>query len=193
MQDDLQTFFEHPSSRNYRRARHAILRDGDGRADEADLHELARLCEQGFFVAACEHAAAMMPAWALSPRVHFLAALAAEQRDDSEDVELERFMLAGCLEGLLDTGDGTSRHPYLVSHLADEKDILASLDLHAQVQTLVELGSRRCDVVQCRDGSEIWFDVSAIIKPTRSGKSRPKRSPVLSSGKVARSPAPRAV
>lgn len=164
MRDEFQTFVEHPTAENYLLARDAILSDADGRTRTADLAELAELFGQGDFQAAREKIEGMMPAWALSPRVHFLAAQAAEQLGDDEDADLEKFLFSACLQGLLATGDGSLARPYQVAQTADEYDVLLALGSLAKGQVLVEHGGGHYDVVTCEDGTRVWFEVSDLIR-----------------------------
>lgn len=177
MRDRLQNFFEHPTAENYRCARSAILSSLEGTAGSAELVELVRLCQEGHYESAWEKSDAMMPAWALSPQVHYLAAEAAVHLKNDEDHELEAFLWQTCLQGILSTGDGSQDHPYLVTHLSDEYDVLNVLKLEVESQALVETGSGRYDTVTCCDGSEIWFEVTDLVKlkPLRSRRlSAPK-------------------
>jgi hypothetical protein len=164
MRDEFQTFVELPTAENYLMARDAIVGDAGRCTRTADLVELAELYGQGDFEAAREKIQQMMPAWALSPRVHFFAAQAAEQLGDDEDGELEQFLFSTCLQGLLATGDGSAARPYQVAQTADEYDVLQALGLLAQGQVLVERGAGLYDVVTCDDGSRVWFEVTDLVR-----------------------------
>lgn len=163
MRDELQTFLEHSTAENYRCARSAILSSFDGDAGTDELAELVRIHREGRYENARQKSDAMMPAWALSPRVHYLAAEAARQLKNDEDHELEAFLWQTCLQGILSTGDGSQAHPYLVTHLSDEYDVLDVLQREADSQALVETGKGRYDVITCCGGSEIWFDVTDLV------------------------------
>jgi hypothetical protein len=102
-----------------------------------------------------------LPQWLkLSPRVHELAALAAEQAGDENDAEIERFLFTICVQGILASGDGSVDHPYVAVQLEDETVLLSLLGRDSFSQAVVPVGNRLLDVVLCRDGSEVCFDVT---------------------------------
>jgi hypothetical protein len=162
MRDHYQAFLERPTAAKYRRLRSAIL-SSPVKPDPLALHELERLCRQRQLDKARLRLAAMLPAWALSPRYHLLAAKVAERSGDAEDAELERFAAAACLEGLLETGDGSRRFPYLLSYASDVQDVLQFQRRRAVKQALHEHRGRRYDVVECADGGCCWFDSSGLF------------------------------
>lgn len=107
---------------------------------------------------------AVLPQWLkLSPRVHELAALAAERAGDARDAEIEQFLFRVCTQGILASGDGSLDRPYLAVQLEDEAVLLAILGREAFSQALVAVGSRMLDAVLCRDGSEVFFDVTHLV------------------------------
>ena len=107
------------------------------------------------------------PSKVLSPRVHFLAAEAAQAIGQHAEVELERSLFVLTLQGLLATGDGTRANPYIVCHPSDEHDIVAALGKEAAGQALVEHEGRQCDIIVCSDGREVWFDVTELVAIAR--------------------------
>lgn len=168
MRDEFQAFVEDPTGENFQFARDALLNEFGIRADALDLAELSRLADDGCFDELRTKVQAMMPDWALSPRVHYLAACAAEQLGDDDDAELERFLFTSCLRGLYATGDGSPARPFLVTYVSDESAVVETLGLRARRQTLIERDGSRFDVVTCYDGSEIWFDVTDLLRGAES-------------------------
>ena len=172
MQDDLRTFLEAPSAHTYRRVRESLLEevstlDLPGILSPGSLVELVELASAGKFSTLLARVDDLQPAWALSPRVHFLAAIAAEETGATEIAELERFTFQACLEGILATGDGTAEAPYLITYLSDEYDVLAALGLEPRAQVLVEQRGLLCDVARCLDGEEVWFELTDILHDPR--------------------------
>lgn len=163
MQDLLEAFLEKPTARSYRAARRAILTDPEFRGDPGLLAEVAQLCERQRFAAADDVLARMMPDWALSPRAHGYAAWIAEELGNERDLELAQFLCMACLRGLLATGDGSRRHPYLVTHVSDEYDVASWLGCQVDSQRLAVDGARQYDVLTVEDGREYWFDVSDLL------------------------------
>lgn len=167
MQDELRTFLEAPTAGNYRVVRELLLDEWSEHCSSTALLELAELAAAGQFAAVLEQVETLQPHWALSPRVHFLAAVAAEELEDPELAELEKFVFQACLEGILATGDGSADSPYLITYLSDEYDVLAALGLSPRSQSLVERGDMLCDVVKCDEGEQVWFELSGLIRDPR--------------------------
>lgn len=176
MQDELQAFLEAPSARTYRCVREALLDEVASASSDAlsltALVELTELAAAGEFAAVLARAEELSLAWALSPRVHYLAAVAAEELGDAETAELERFTFQACLEGILATGHGTAESPYLITYVSDEYDVAVALGLEPRSQALVEQPGCLCDVVKCLDGEELWFELTGLVHD-------PRQRPVL--------------
>lgn len=168
---EYQAFLEDPNAATFRRVRSALLQLTPPASRGAELYELVELCAAEKFAEARAKINTMMPHWALSPRVHALAAEVALQLSDDEDAQLEQFIACCCLRGLLASGDGSRAFPYLVTHSSDVHEILKALQQTAQRQSFVPTNDRRYDLVQCDDGSEIWFDV------TEATEARPPLAP----------------
>ncbi|MEX2173931.1 MAG: hypothetical protein WD872_06180 [Pirellulaceae bacterium] len=168
MQRRFTRFVESPSRENYLAVRDAVLRLTPLPIQATDLAELVRMLDAGQFQEVLDRIELLPPSKVLSPRVHFLAAEAAEELGDANAGELERFLFVLCLKGLLATGDGSRGAPYSVCHATDEHDVLEANGYEAAGQTLVEHDGRACDLITCSDGRQFWFDVSALL-------SRPKR------------------
>lgn len=163
MQDEFEAFLIEPTRDAYERARETLLADPAFRADPRDLAEVGELCAAGEFSVARRQIESMLYDWALSPRVHFLAARAAAELGDQEDAELERFTARACLDGLLATGNGSFACPFLVTYPSDEHDLLAVLGQQSRSQQLISCDSGWFDVLTCTDGSERWFDVTDLL------------------------------
>ena len=176
MERQLTAFVERPSRQTYLSVRDAVLRAAPLPLAATDLADLERLLESGAAQEAIDRLDALPPSKVLSPRVHLLAAEAAEAVGDLENGEVERFLFVLCLQGLLATGDGTPGDPYLVCHATDEYDVLEALDLQPAGQKLVEHHGRLCDVLLCTNGREVWFDASPMVpRPKRQRKPAKQR------------------
>jgi len=170
MQNQIAAFVEQPGKRTFLAARDAVLAHSPLPLVAADLAELDRLLDQGEHQALLDRLDTLPPSKILSPRIHFLAAEAADALGHADDVELERSLFVLTLQGLLATGDGTPANPYIVCHPTDEYDVLAALDVEAAGQSLVECNGKLCDVLLCSDGREVWFETSVT-----KVQARPKR------------------
>lgn len=163
MQRQFTRFVESPSRENYLAVRTAVLRRTPLSIEAKELAELVRLLDAGEYRELLDRIELLPATKVLSPRVHFLAAEAAEALGDGEACELERFLFVLCLQGLLATGDGTAACPYSVCHASDELDLLETAGHELAAQELVEHEGKLCDVVTCADGRRVWFDVSALF------------------------------
>ena len=94
--------------------------------------------------------------------MHFFAAEAAAGAGDDDRAELERFLFVVCLKGILSTGDGSAEHPYVICHQSDELDVLEALEKLSVRQTLVQQDNWTCDIIDCQDEKQVYFDVTAV-------------------------------
>ena len=178
MQRQLSAFVDEPSRQTFLAVRDAVLAAAPLPLAATDLAELERLLDSGDPRRVLDRLEAMPPSKVLSPRVHVLAAEAAEALGDVGSGEVERFLFVLCLQGLLATGDGSPAEPYLVCHATDEYDLLEALELEPAGQALVQETGRVCDVLTCTNGREVWFDVTAIMRPAvarRRQKAAPRK------------------
>jgi hypothetical protein len=160
----LQAFVEQPSKTTFLAARDAVLRMSPARIAVWQIAELDRLLEQDDYQSLLDQLDLLPPSKVLSPRIHFLAAEAADVLGNAADTELERCLFVITLQGLLATGDGTKANPYIVCHTSDEYDILDALGREPSRQVIVENAGRTYDVLRCTDGREIWFDLTEVIQ-----------------------------
>ena len=164
MPSALRDFVAEPSRENFLAAREELLAASPRILTGAELDSLSLLADAGDATGLTEALAHLPPIAALVPRVHYYGALAAEARGDEQDLELERMLLVICLRAILMTGDGSEEEPYVVCAASDELDLLDELDLTAASKSLVHRGDSAFDVVQCDDGSKVWFNASAMVQ-----------------------------
>jgi hypothetical protein len=178
MQRQLTAFVERPCQATFMAVRSAVLSQSPLPMAAAEIAELEQLLSQEEYQAVLDRIDALPASKILSPRVHYLAAEAAEAVGDSASVELERSLFVLALRGLLSTGDGTSFNPYVVCHASDEYDILATLGREPAGQSLAEREGRLLDVIVCADGRETCFDVTdVLVRPARRKRSVKPRVP----------------
>jgi hypothetical protein len=118
------------------------------------------LLQQEKFQEALDYLASRMPAWLLNPGIHKLASFALHKLGRTSDASFEYRLAEALLEGILSTGDGSKAHPYYVTSVVDEYDVLEHLGQELQRQTLVEKDACRYDLLACKDGTQVWFDVT---------------------------------
>jgi len=183
MQRQLAAFVEQPTKSTFLAARDAVLNESPLPLMAVEIAELDQLLEQEDYQALLDRLDLLPPSKVLSPRIHFLAAEAADALGHFQDIELERCLFVITLQGLLTTGDGTPANPYVVCHATDEYDILAALGLEPSRQTMIEEGGRRLDVLVCSNGRELWFDVTKTLAQPRVRAQRQRRLPVRRVGR----------
>lgn len=169
MQREFARFVEQPTRTSYLAARDALLAESPLPVDATDLAHLVAMLDAGDYEEAIARLELLPPSAAISPRVHFLAAEAAEATGDDETVELERYLFVICVQAMLATGSGTQAAPYQVCHPSDEYDLLEVLELSPAAQRLEEHDGAMYDVLLCTTGREVWFDLShRMTSPTPS-------------------------
>jgi hypothetical protein len=101
-----------------------------------------------------------LPNLLISPAFHLQFARLCELRGNDERAMMERSIAGVCLRGIPASGSGPAGDPYLVSRTPDEYDVLNYLDKGLGKQALIHDGDKRPDVMRCKDGAELWFDVT---------------------------------
>ncbi|MGA2067312.1 MAG: hypothetical protein ABSG86_20240 [Thermoguttaceae bacterium] len=99
----------------------------------------------------------------LSPRAHMLAARLATAAGDPSAAKKEAAAAKSCLAGIMATGDGSAKKPYLVSRVEDEYDVLSSAGKRSTRQGLRMDQGKSYDVIFTSDGGEVHFDVSDVF------------------------------
>ena len=99
----------------------------------------------------------------LSPLAHFIQSQAYLDLKRADEAEGEKAMGRLILKSILATGKGTKKRPYAVMRVEDEKDVLSALKKQAGTQFLVRDKSRVFDLLQCSDGSEVYFDITLMF------------------------------
>ncbi|MBN1205474.1 MAG: DUF4919 domain-containing protein [Myxococcaceae bacterium] len=163
MQQALLALVVKPGEATYR-ALHTLITDHPEYAPYSDdLKSLEVLYQEKRYEEIRQKLREMMPNWMLSPAVHQLACLTAKHLGDEKTAQFELQLAEACLQGLLASGDGTPERPYPVTHVEDEFDVLRHLNKSRKLQSLVSREGRHFDLMACEDGSEVWFDITALI------------------------------
>ncbi|MER2512915.1 MAG: DUF4919 domain-containing protein [Nitrosomonas ureae] len=101
-----------------------------------------------------------LPGNMLSFGLHSLLAYAYQKIGTIEEVQREISLAQAVMNGLLTTGDGSELHPYEITQISDEYDILRYLGKSSRNQMLVRTNDQIFDKHTCEDGTEIWFDIT---------------------------------
>ena len=103
----------------------------------------------------------------LSPLAHFILSQAYLDLKREDEAEGEKAMGRLILKSILATGKGTKKKPYAVMRVEDERDVMSVLKKQAGAQFLMTDKSRVFDLLQCSDGSEVYFDITLMYGRTR--------------------------
>ena len=79
------------------------------------------------------------------------------------EAEGEKAMGRLIIKSILATGKGTKKKPYAVMRVEDERDVLAALRKQPGPQFLMMGNNRVLDLLQCSDGSEVYFDITLMF------------------------------
>jgi hypothetical protein len=113
--------------------------------------------------AAIEYFWRTFPSLLLSPSAHMMLSKAYLDLKKENEAEGEKAMGHLILKSILATGKGTKKKPYAVMRVEDERDVLSALKKQAGAQFLIMAGSRMLDLLQCSDGSEVYFDITLMF------------------------------
>ncbi len=165
-------FLENPDSDHWLALRESILRHSEFAPYAADWQQLAQAFADQAFDAVLAISDGLSDLGCLSPRFHFFTGIAALETGDAARAAWEKHATQTCLEGLMLLGDGTSASPFLVTYPWDAYDLLGALCVEPMGQSLVDQGSKRCDVICDAAGEEYWFDVTELLARAHRTASR---------------------
>ena len=163
LQEAWQLFLESPTRASFAALRELVVSDDEYAPAAFKLAELTDLLQRNAFREVQRLADELMPAWALCPRIHFLAGCAAEALGDAEEVELCRFLSTTCVDGIVASGEGTRSNPWLVTYPSDAQDCLTRLGTSMVSQQLMDRGDLLLDVIVAADGKSYCFDVTEMV------------------------------
>src|SRR5690606_4912356 len=114
-----------------------------------ELNKIEELIDAGELDTAREQLAAAMRNLLLSPKAHWTAGLIAKQSNDQDGARMAGLVGVRCCQGIVATGDGSKRRPYIVTRVSDEYDVLQYLEKQPVGQALTGIGNRHFDVIRC--------------------------------------------
>jgi hypothetical protein len=113
--------------------------------------------------AAIEYFWQTFPSLLLSPSAHMMLSKAYLDLKKENEAEGEKAMGRLILKSILATGKGTKKKPYAVMRISDEWNVLSALRKQAGPQFLMMGNNRVLDLLQCSDGSEVYFDITLMF------------------------------
>ena len=160
-------FTEAPDRHGYLLVREQILEHPSYDPYSDDLRSLESAFDQNDYAQVLKIGAEVESVWQLSPRFHYLVGIAALESGHQAKADEARKLSHACIAGLLETGDGSNRSPFLITYFIDEYDIAAHRDIEIRQQQLIECDGRQLDVLRDIEGHEHWFDVTELLAVAR--------------------------
>lgn len=167
-------FLKEPTKENFLAVRQLVVASPAYQPYSDDLGDIDDLLGEKKYAEAEARFKAALPNLLLSPRAHRFAAQAAKARGDEAAASDEAAAAEKCLKGILDTGDGSEKAPYLVVRVSDEYDLLRHLEKRSHGQGLRWKDKQICDVLRITGGGELWFDISDVLQK-KLGTLKPKK------------------
>ena len=113
--------------------------------------------------AAIEYFWQTFPSLLLSPSAHMTLSKAYNSMGKENEAAFEKALAHQLIKSILATGKGTKKKPYAVMRVEDERDVLAALRKQPCPQFLMMGNKRVLDLLQCSDGSEVYFDITLMF------------------------------
>ena len=102
------------------------------------------------------------PSLLLSPSAHLTLSRAYDSMGKEGEAAFEKALAFQLIKSILATGKGTKKKPYAVMRISDEWNVLSALRKQAGPQFLMMGKNRVFDLLQCSDGSEVYFDITLM-------------------------------
>jgi hypothetical protein len=160
-----ETFLEYlkkPSVKLFLAVRQKVAESGRYLPYSNELDELTAILCAGDPQAAIECFWRTFPSLLLSPSAHMTLSKAYESMGKENEAAFEKALAYQLIKSILATGKGTKKKPYAVMRVEDERDVLAALRKQAGPQFLMMGNNRVLDLLQCSDGSEVYFDITLM-------------------------------
>jgi hypothetical protein len=156
-------FIKSPNRESYMAIRTALISSEQYSPYSNEMESIDELLDAGKLEEAREKLSSSIPNLLLSPRAYMMFSFIEEKLQNEENAEAERYIAATCCEGILATGDGTESNPYIVVRPSDEYDVIQYLGKQVIGQSLIKDSEHSFDLIDCDDGSKLWFDVTDAI------------------------------
>jgi hypothetical protein len=156
-------YLKKPSTEGFQSLRQQVAASDRYAPYSNELDVLAAALGAGHPQAAIDLFWRSFPNLLLSPLAHLMLSQAYLGLKKENEAEGEKAMGHLILKSILATGKGTKKKPYAVMRVEDERDVLSALKKQAGAQFLIMAGSRMLDLLQCSDGSEVYFDITLMF------------------------------
>lgn len=163
----LRCYLQQPSPENWNRLRDAAANSPCYSPYSDYRNQALALLSRGEWEQAKGYLLSTIPGLALNPGIHKMLSFALHKLGEQQSAQAEFVLAEALLRGIQSTGDGSEAHPYVVSSVQDEYDLLEHLGKTPRGQALVEKAPRYYDRLDCEDGSQIWFDITQPLTHLR--------------------------
>ena len=157
----LMQLLEAPNKQNYLALREFLIQSDAYQPYSRELDKAMDLFEEDKKEEARDLLMRSLDNLILSPRAHQMLSMCHDDTGDADAAKLERDLFFACIEGILDTGDGSEDAPYVVARASDEHDVVGYLRKRFVKQSLVEKNGKYFDHLECADGTVLVFDITA--------------------------------
>ncbi|WP_372367006.1 hypothetical protein [Candidatus Uabimicrobium sp. HlEnr_7] len=96
----------------------------------------------------------------LCPGFHKYIGIALKRQGNLEGFKAETAIYSYCIKMILQCGEGTLQKPYQVLRISDEYEVMKILQKQMAKQSLISQNDKHYDMIECTDGSILYFDVS---------------------------------
>jgi hypothetical protein len=163
----LNRLYPNPNAKDYEEAIRLLATSGQYRPWSKDRDQIDNFVDNGAIDAAYHLYDNSMPNLALSPGAHIMAWGIARSAGNKTAESYYWHMATGITKSILQTGDGTRAHPWLVSRTSDEYDLLKlefGMKTVATWELVTEKDGRHLDHLRTTDGHDYWFNWTYLYK-----------------------------
>lgn len=160
MKDTFLEYLQKPTLAKFLAVRKLVLEHPTYEPYSEELEDLDELVDAEDYEGLLMRLPGVLPNLMLSPRLHLMLAYTHRRLGDSQSADMESAVARACIEGILMTGRGNAKEPWLVLRTSDEYDVLMFIDKRMEQQELIEREGRALDHLTCADGKELWFDIT---------------------------------
>ena len=155
-----ESLLEEPSIDKFLHMRKSLVSSKNYCPYSTEINDMDTCVNTGDAQGAIDLFRSTLPNLLISPSAHFVLSAAYECLGNKEQTDFEKHMWSFLVGAILETGKGTRQHPYLVSRISDEYDVLFALEKERGKQELCPEEGRFIDVQTCSDGTQVYFDVT---------------------------------
>ncbi len=164
----LEDYLDHPFHSKYQLLVDTIHASPDYNPYSDDLIAVDELVADGKYPEAADALTSMGLARIASPSFQWIYSYVMRNLGNQSGEEISHYFAVQFGQEILRTGKGTEAEPFHVLWLEDEREVLSLLEKEQHAQHLVAESNRHFDVIKCKDGSEVWFDVTRPMSKLRS-------------------------